>query len=153
MRLEHAVRIGALLRHHLHDIPMFDYLAVTIEAENVDRREILHARPFLHAVQDDMIAFGKGALDGYAFAGMLARHALEKMDKAQLAGFDVGIMLNEFIAHITLDRVADLILIENQIVEGDDMLFPQVSLGHLADHFFFFAPITFLKQDPRVCAL
>lgn len=115
---------------------MFDDLAIGIKTENIDRREILHPRPFLQTVQNDMIAVGESALYGYALARVFARHALEKIDEAQLAGFDVRIMLNEFVADILLNGVAYLILIENEIVEGDDVSFSRISLGHLADHFF-----------------
>ena len=83
-----------------------------------------------------MIAIGEGALDGHALARVFARHALEKIDETQLTGFDVRIMLNEFVADILFNGVAYLILIENEIVEGDDVSFSRISLGHLADHFF-----------------
>jgi hypothetical protein len=150
--LEHTVRITAPLRHSLHDIPMLDDLAIIIEPENVDGGEILHTGPFLQAVQDYVVAFGKGAFYGDTLAGVLPRHALKEVDKAQFAGLDVGIVLNEFVADILFDGVAYLVLIENQIVEGDDVFFSFIGFRHLADHFFFL-PVTAVKRGRRIFAL
>src|SRR5262245_16790050 len=56
LSLKHAVRICGLVGHDLQHVPVFDDLSVRIEAEDVDSRPDMIARPVLAAMQDDEIA-------------------------------------------------------------------------------------------------
>ncbi len=62
---EHRVLIGRCCGNHLQHVPVFGNFAVFVEAENVNSRPILIARPFLKAMQDDVIALGQRRFDRY----------------------------------------------------------------------------------------
>src|SRR4029453_5856446 len=63
LALEHAVGVGGLLRNLLHDVPVFDDLAV-LQPENVNDGAAARAC-FGHAVnmQDHVVVVREGALD------------------------------------------------------------------------------------------
>ncbi len=81
---------------------MFDDLAARIEAEDVDARVLLFG-PELVAVQDDVVAFGKGALEFDALAGILGGHALEVVDERLFAVGDVRVVLDVGVTDELLD--------------------------------------------------
>ena len=81
------------VRDDLEHIPVFDDLAVAVEAEDVDARVVVIAGPVLKAVQHDVVAFCDGPLELDPLARILGGHALEVVDERLLAVTDAGVVL------------------------------------------------------------
>ncbi|CAM5250732.1 NAD(P)-binding domain-containing protein OS=Streptomyces tendae OX=1932 GN=GUR47_18335 PE=4 SV=1 [Streptomyces tendae] len=103
-------------RDDLEDVPVFNDLAVGVEAEDVDARVLL-VGPGLVAVQDDVVAVGEGTPVFDALARILGGHALEVVDERLLAVADVRVVLDVGVASVLVDGLCGAALIEHQVVE------------------------------------
>jgi hypothetical protein len=71
---EHRVIVSRRFRDGLKHVPMLDYLAFIIQAEDVDARPVVVAWPLLVAMQDYIIAFSENALKLDALAWIFSRN-------------------------------------------------------------------------------
>ena len=82
---------------------MLNDLAAAVEPEDVHGSLIVVAWPVLETVQHDQVAFGDRPLHLDPLAGPFARHPLEIIDEAVLAGRDMRVVLDVLVAGIALD--------------------------------------------------
>jgi hypothetical protein len=61
----------------LQDVPVFDDLAVIIEAEDIHSGPHMIAGPILAAMKDHVVAFGDHAFEFHTLAGIIASGFLE----------------------------------------------------------------------------
>ncbi len=88
---EHRVIVSRRFRDGLKHVPMLDYLAFIIQAEDVDARPVVVAPPLLVAMQDYIIAFSEDALELDALARIVFRHPLEISMKACFPSATAGL--------------------------------------------------------------
>lgn len=118
-----------MLRHSLQHVPVLDDFASVIETENIYSRPVAIARPFLSAMQDDVIALGDDALEADALGRVLPRHPREIFDESFLAIAHFRVVLDVNVARVFFDSFGRLTLIEHQIVESHDALFVLLELS------------------------
>jgi hypothetical protein len=119
------------LRDGLQHVPVLDDLARVVEAKDVDACPVAVAGPLLVAMEDDVAPLGDGPLELHLLAGVPAGHLAEVGDEGLLAVGDRGVVLDVQVAHVHLDGLGGLALVEHEVVERHRVPLVLVrTLGH-----------------------
>jgi hypothetical protein len=94
------------------------------------------ARPFLPAVQNNVIALCNYVLELDVFTGVAAGGFLKIGYESVLAVSDPRIVLNVAVPDVSLDGLARLALIEHEVIKGDHVLLIAFQIGRCHSHAF-----------------